>query len=300
MSKEPIEARALTGTELAHPPKPRSRPITKIERYGWTTPDEPGEFKLINKNELVIDPEYQRTLSNTKVSNLAREWSWIACGAISVSWREPLARHLYYVMEGQHRVAAAQRRADIQTMPCMVFKSLSLKEEAAGFVNANSNRRSLTMEQRHKGSLIAGTHGAIVVDELVRSIGRIVAPYTAETTISCVGAMLHAIETDEPALRRIFTLIGLLCDGNPIPRNLLVGMFYLETHLPEGQSLASTRLTNRLLNRGYTQVMESITAAMRLHGKGRPSTYAAGILVALNYRSRNPVRLVDANAEEAP
>lgn len=294
----PLEARALSPSELANLPRPYSPRQTKIERFGWKLLDEPGEFKLINKNELVIDEQYQRGLSQVKVNKLAREWSWIACGAISVSWREPLDRHLYYVMEGQHRTEAAKKRADIDALPCLVFKSLELSEEAAGFVNANSNRGALTMAARHKGSLMAGNRVSAVIDELAHSIGRAVRPASEPGSLNCVLAMIHAVETDEAALRRIFTLVGMICEGKPLPRNMLLGMFYIETHLPGNQSLASNRLATRLLERGYQRIMDSIATAMRLRGKGRPSTCAEGILAVLNYRVRNPVRLVAEDSDE--
>lgn len=296
----PLSAREPAQAELANLPSPRHKnQQTKIERYSWKLADEPGEFKLINKRELVIDPSYQRKLSQPKLLRLAREWSWIACGAVSVSWREPLGRHLYYVMEGQHRVAAAQRRADIDVMPCMVFKSLKLEEEASGFLNANSNRGALTMQNRHDAALITGTHSAVVTDELTKSIGRIVAPYTGPATLNCVSAMIEAIDTDEVALRRIFMLIGMLCDGKPLPRTLVAGLFYVETHLPEGRSLVETKLTQRLLDRGFNRIMESIASAMRLRGRGRASTCAEGIMAVLNFKARNPIQLVTGKEEDA-
>ena len=101
---------------------------TKIDRYKWTVKDETGEIRQLNKSVLKVDHEYQRNASERKVLALANSWSWVACGAIVVGQRDST----YWVIDGQHRVLAARRRADIEMLPCLIFQSDGVASEARG------------------------------------------------------------------------------------------------------------------------------------------------------------------------
>lgn len=59
--------------------------MSKIDRYNWTIQDTPGEMKFIHKASIEIDHSYQRNANETKLTAIARDWSWIACGAIVVA-----------------------------------------------------------------------------------------------------------------------------------------------------------------------------------------------------------------------
>lgn len=62
--------------------------MTKIDRYGWSMQDNKGELRWINKMDVQVDYSYQRNTNEIKLKNIARDWSWIACGAIVVANRE--------------------------------------------------------------------------------------------------------------------------------------------------------------------------------------------------------------------
>ena len=91
----------------------------KIKRYGWTVQDEPGDMRLLHKDKLQIHPAYQRDLVAQKVSEISAAWSWIALGALVVGERGGE----FWVIDGQHRAAAAKRRSDTTHLPCVVFKT---------------------------------------------------------------------------------------------------------------------------------------------------------------------------------
>lgn len=93
--------------------------LDKVQRYGWTMQDKQGEQRQINKNLLLVNDDYQRTASASKILEIASEWSWIGCGVIIVAKRDGS----YWVIDGQHRVLAAKRRSDIKEMPCLVLMS---------------------------------------------------------------------------------------------------------------------------------------------------------------------------------
>jgi len=92
---------------------------SKIERYGWTVQDGQGELRLISKHDLAVDyASYQRIANNAKTLVLARDWSWIACGALIVASRGGAL----HVVDGGHRLVAAMKRDDITMLPASCSK----------------------------------------------------------------------------------------------------------------------------------------------------------------------------------
>ena len=69
---------------VANPAVHAQSKTTKVDRYKWKLVDLPGKVHLIHKDELHIDPAYQREASLGKIRAIAGKWSWIACGAIIV------------------------------------------------------------------------------------------------------------------------------------------------------------------------------------------------------------------------
>lgn len=253
--------------------------VSKIKQYGWTVKDKPGEFAWINKHELHVDEHYQRVHKKTRVLKISSDWSWIACGAISVALRDPGE---WWVMDGQHRVLAAQQRDDVKVLPCMVFDVESTAQEAQGFLDSNINRKPMTVVDRFNALRTTKDRAALVVDELVTKAGLRVDTGPSIHTVSCVGAMLDCIRDDEMRFRRVWPILVDLCEGEKIVQVLVHGMFYLEGHVPD-QSLSEPRWRKRIINVGYADILRSIQQAAAYHSSGRSNMISAlGIANAIN------------------
>lgn len=261
------------------------RGVSKRERYNWTTIDKPGEFAMIEKHSLKVDQSYQRKHSDTKINKMASEWSWVACGAISIALRHDGE---WYVMDGQHRVLAALKRDDIIKLPCMVFDVEELADEARGFLATNINRKAMTMVDRFKAMLMTEDHYARVVNELVISTGRHVGLGGTPNAFSAVQITLQCAREDEAALRRIWPMIAELCTDKRVIQHLIAGMWYLERHMRPGESLSSTRWRNRIIQVGYEAVLASIDQSAAFYGGGKGlKNCALGIVQAINKGLRN-------------
>lgn len=128
--------------------------LSKVERYGWKTAEGMGVMRLIDKRELRVDHVYQRDENNEdKILAMARNWSWLACGALIVGHRSGL----YYVIDGQNRWAASMKRQDIANLPCVVFEVADVADEARGFLAANTLRKGLSSVDRLKPRKVAGS-----------------------------------------------------------------------------------------------------------------------------------------------
>lgn len=258
----------------------------KRERYDWRTTDQPGEFAMIDKADLDVDQDYQRRHSQHKILKMAAEWSWVACGALSVALRQEDSR--WYVMDGQHRLLAARHRDDIRQLPCMVFGVVEVAQEASGFLRANTNRKTMTMVDRFKAALMTEDRAARVVNELVLSSGRHVAAGGGQAAFSAVGVLLRCVREDEAATRRVWPILVEICDGKKINQNLISGLWYLERHLEGGTSLASNHWRRRLVQVGYDSLMRSIDSAAAFHGSGKGfKVCAIGVVQAVNKGLRN-------------
>jgi hypothetical protein len=270
---------------------------TKIDRYKWTMVDSPGEMEMIDKGLLEIDPVYQRPENQDKVKAIARDWSWIACGALIVALRPDGS---YYVMDGGHRASAAKLRADIKRLPCVVFMTECVEEEARGFLNANTLRRPMTMLEKFKALVAINDPIAVKVKDLIREAG-----YRIETSVKggckcvlCVKTLMDCYRTNPTVFMRVWPLILELCEDNPIQERLVQSIFYIESKM-ERQNLSLTvqPWKGRLLRLGYIGAINAAAKAAAYYSKGGPKVWSDGIVTALNVKTRNRL-ILDRTPEE--
>jgi hypothetical protein len=79
--------------------------------------DARGQFMEVHKRSLLSDPAYRRDLDEGKIAEMVRRWSWTSCAVLLVTRRDGQL----FVFDGQHRLAAARRLGDIDTLPCLIF-----------------------------------------------------------------------------------------------------------------------------------------------------------------------------------
>jgi hypothetical protein len=107
--------------------------------------------------QLLIDEAYQRSLaaesSQALIRRIAQQWDWGLCQPLFVARRGDGG---LYVVDGQHRLAAAVLRGDIAQLPCVVTQFDGMVAEAAAFVALNQQRRPLSALDLFKAALAAG------------------------------------------------------------------------------------------------------------------------------------------------
>lgn len=148
-------------------------------------------------DELAVDSAYQRSIdggsSRTLVRRIAREWDWALCQPLVVAQRPD--RRLF-VVDGQHRLAAARLRRDIRDLPCVIHAYESAADEAQHFVALNQERRPLSALDLFKAALASGDADARSVMRLLARAGLQLAPNTNHTTwepgqVSNIGGILR-------------------------------------------------------------------------------------------------------------
>lgn len=253
--------------------------LDKVQRYGWTMQDKQGEQCQINKNLLLVNDDYQRTASSSKILEIASEWSWIGCGVIIVAKRDGS----YWVIDGQHRVLAAKRRSDIKEMPCIVFDVENICDEASGFLATNTNRKPVTSHGKHKALVVSGDEIAIFVEKTFNNLGVGIRPtaHRAGETKSIGWAMRRAADDKEKFIKVVSICFDIcIRDNMPIPERLLEGIWILNSKC--GNGLNDKRLEDRIRGKGGRALLDAANKACAYYAAGGGAIWAKGILSELN------------------
>lgn len=251
--------------------------MDKVSRYKWDLQDMPGQLKRIDKADIRFDEAYQRQINHAKVRAIARDWSWLALGVITVAQREGR----YFAVDGMHRVSAAMLRSDVSDLPCVVFQSSSVKDEAKAFIRANTNRKAVTTAQSHKAKIVAGDEVAIFVQSLLDSAGLQVSTSSHKAGgIKCLGVMHKLAKNRRDALLRAWPLVCEVSDGHPINERVLEGLVYLAAHA--SQDINERKWRERIIRLGHGGIKAAAESAAAYYAKGGARVWADGIAQALN------------------
>lgn len=137
--------------------QPRPHPMS---REAW-------EENYLPTTMLKIDESYQRTLDERRVARIARAWSDARCLYLEVNKR---ASGEHYVMNGQHRLAAALL-AGVEWLPCRVFSFPTVEQEALWYASQAQDTRPVAALARMKARVRAGDATAVAISNLCKRYG---------------------------------------------------------------------------------------------------------------------------------
>lgn len=249
----------------------------KVTRYKWGLHDAPGRLCQVHKSKIVFDDRYQREIAKAKVVAIARDWSWLALGVITVAERDGEL----YAVDGMHRVSAARLRSDIQELPCVVFQSDGMQSEAQGFIRANTNRKPITTAQSHRARVVAGDETAVFVQSIIEKAGLVVSGNnTGPGRVKCMGLMHKLARSNRDALLRVWPLICEVSEGHPINEKIVDGLVYLVANA--SHDINEKRWRSRITNLGYSGLKSAAEGASAYYAKGGARVYADGMAQAIN------------------
>lgn len=249
----------------------------------------PGELLRIDKSQLRIDPAYQRKLDMARVASMAANWSWVSCGCLIVSRRSEDA--VYFIIDGQHRWEAAKFVPDIRDLPCLAFPLDQLRDEAVGFLAANTVRKLPSLADQFKALLIAQDRDALLAHRLAGEARRHISAPSSPYTISCASEFLRLIQQDREAVEACWPAITELCRDQTMPARILRGVIGLQRRMAKGHSFAEERWSQRLQNVGWNAVTDEIKRLGAIEGNYSERACAEGVLRALNKGLRLPMEI---------
>lgn len=136
-------------------------------------------IEWLRVDELLVDDSYQRSIetaaSERLITAIAKDWNWDLVDVLKVSRRPD---DQLYVVDGQHRRAAAARRPDIPQLPCVVKRCGGSDEEARLFIAANRGRKAMSRFDDYRAALGAGDEEALTIDRMVRAAALSIATHS--------------------------------------------------------------------------------------------------------------------------
>lgn len=158
-------------------------------------------LQYLRPADLQVDPAYQRSVegadSQALIRKIAQHWNWDLCLPLVVSMRPGGG---LFVIDGQHRAAAAKLRGDIDQVPATVKTYASPADEAAAFVHLNQLRRPLTKLDVFKAAVAGEDPEARAIMAAIEAAGLKLAPHTNYTAWK--PRMINNIGGIEAAWRR--------------------------------------------------------------------------------------------------
>lgn len=126
-----------------------------------------GHYQVLDVDDIKLDSKYQRVLHQEKVAKMVRNFMPEAFGVLIVSYR---AGDGYYVLDGQHRIAAAKLKGIIE-VPCRVLHGLSVEDEAFIFNLVNAERTLISPLERFKARIVFGDQRALEIQKILADYG---------------------------------------------------------------------------------------------------------------------------------
>lgn len=254
--------------------------VDKVARYKWSMRDTPGILMSIHKTKLHVDTTYQRNTNIDKARAIASSWSWIGFGVLIVAVRD----QVYWIIDGQHRHAAAMLRSDIGDLPCIVFETQGSSSEAAGFIVANTLRKPVDVPSRHKAKIAAGDPTAVsiqaVLDDLGVELGS--GGKGSKKRLNCLAACYTVAEDGIPILRTVLSIAKDVCcnDDLPIHEKILLGLWYIHRYSDSG--VDEPRMQKRIRQIGGKKLLAAAMSASAYFATGGAKVWASGILKEMN------------------
>ena len=255
--------------------------MEKELRYGWDKIlGVPGEYEMISKNVLNIDHTYQRQqVSLRKILGYAAHWDWALCGALLVADRDGV----YFVMDGQQRLAAACRRSDVDELPCLVYASQGREWEAKVFWQFGTIKQMISPHDLFKAKITEGNPTIIELDAFVRSLGYEISPTGGMKTLNFIGTLSSYYFKNPTATKHAIQKCIAICDGTcRITKDMFDGMFAIAISNIDLDALALKHLRDA----GFPKIYAAIDDQKRAMGSTGYRPAAVGILKIANYGRR--------------
>lgn len=269
--------------------------MAKEDRYKWRKDTKPGQMEWIHKDKLLIDSSYQRKPTETHCLRIAARWCWPAVGALVVVKREDGS---LFVVDGQHRKMAADRRTDVTELPCLVFDSKDLaydpgeqQREARIFLESNMGRKAVSAISKYRTAVALNDPHALLAQKLVQAAGRIVDEGgSSSNTLRCIARLLFWVKEDPERLQRLWPYLTTAALGQAFSEVLLDGIMYLDGHNSSGPRLSPKWLA-RIEEVGQKNLVSAAQKAAMTYARGGAKVWAAGMLDVLNYKMHDRNRL---------
>lgn len=152
------------------PEHPKNRRATKPlpkKKTSISKLEKPNRLMECHAGDFMVDHQVQRNLNDKRVEEMAADFRPDSMGLITASRR--LDNRLY-ILDGQHRVAAARQANYDGPIATREFQNLTIEEEAGLFLTLNHTRHVSPIE-RFKVRVTLGDRVAVNVNNILKAYG---------------------------------------------------------------------------------------------------------------------------------
>lgn len=265
--------------------------MDKIERYGWNVDNKPGVLVWIDKHDIKVDHSYQRPLNENSVRRIVRYFDWALFEALVVVRRDGD----YYVVLGQHRLAAAMRRTDVEKIPCRLFDyGGDVRREAQIFVDESRRKKSLESEDKFRAMCAYGDPVALEVKNMIDKAGYRVRVNRSggREMVGCVMQLYSQMGEDENAAREAFDAAVQIMCGEYLEASLIRGLYHVNRAMrKDGDSVNKKKHIEKLRRYGWERIKQEIHAVCSIYREQPARGCAVAIGNLLNKGLRNKINL---------
>ena len=128
-----------------------------------------GKATLVDMraSDFATDPNVQRQLNDARVKHLAKKFNPLMLGLLTASKR---ADGRSYILDGQHRVAAAREKHYDGYIATRLYEGLSVEEEADLFLQLNDQRKVNALDKFHVRATM-GDPAAVALKKALEQFG---------------------------------------------------------------------------------------------------------------------------------
>jgi hypothetical protein len=223
-----------------------------------------GDLKavVLPKNRLSICSAYQRnSVSALKVDKIAAELDLVAFGALTVAQRGDE----FFIVDGQNRWMASQRRVELTELNCLVFQSRGVEHEAKIFAAININRSGVHAADKYRALVTAEDPTALALDEALRILQIEVVPRTAKgpNQLAAIQYVFGMAKRDIRRCESVLSVVQDITPGSPIYGDLVKAIDYLDHHIKGGAENPTLRARMRKV--GAHKLMDAIAKVRPAH-----------------------------------
>jgi ParB-like nuclease domain len=197
-----------------------------VELHGFQFESVVKEIRL---DMILVDHSYQHSLKQTKVNRFAKNFQIRQFGIPVVNKR---ANGYFYLVDGQHRVAAANLLQDPPTtIRCEVFSGLTLEEESWLYHELNGTRDDLTPMELFVAAINAGHPEELAIKAAVEEAGmEVTRGGSSSSHVQSVTSLFQVYRRfGGPLLTRTLSIMHRAwpTEKDPCHHTLIVGMAFL-------------------------------------------------------------------------
>ncbi len=220
-----------------------------------------GELRAmrLHKAKLNICSAYQRnTITPSTVDKIAASLDLVAFGALTVACR---GGDEYFIVDGQNRWMASQRRPELGELNCLVFQSDGAQHEARIFAAINMNRTGVNASDKYRALVTGGDPIAVQLSEALDALGIEVVPRGAngQNQLAAISYVYTMASRDMRRCETILSCVQDITPGSPIFGELIRALDYLDRRIEGG--VQNQTLMTRMRKIGAHKLMDAIAKA---------------------------------------